>query len=332
MTIERFRKTHIDAAQRLALQEYQHARRHFTALPALPDATPHTAAVLPDLAPFAENGLGVAALEDGKLVGYLCAVSPFSNCFRSTDAVGVFSPLGANAAVSQNRAKIYAAMLQAAAARWTAAGASSHALCLYAQDAAAQRQGFFYGYGLRCMDAIQRLHPDHAPDLFAKVPAPCRCRRLPYQDFARAFSLQTQLDEHMAQSPTFIRRPSLTLDEFRQAAKSQQAQYFLAETPAGEPVAYLRVSPLDGETFIRRQPGYIHIDGMYCLPAWRGTGTAAALLQYAAQDLYAQGYAWLGVDFESINPAGHGFWRKYFQIYTHSLTRRIDEHALPSCN
>jgi hypothetical protein len=40
------------------------------------------------------------------------------------------------------------------------------------------------------------------------------------------------------------------------------------------------------------------------------------------------GYTRLGVDFESLNPAGYGFWLKYFDPYTHSVVRRIDEKAV----
>ena len=44
--------------------------------------------------------------------------------------------------------------------------------------------------------------------------------------------------------------------------------------------------------------------------------------------LEAEGYTKLGVDFESINPSGSGFWLKYFNAYTNSVVRRIDEQIL----
>ncbi len=46
--------------------------------------------------------------------------------------------MGANAAVSKNRAKVYAAMYQAAGEKWVKAGAV-----------------FCYGFGLRCLDAVR---------------------------------------------------------------------------------------------------------------------------------------------------------------------------------
>ena len=68
-------------------------------LPALSD--------IPDLNDFAENGSGIAAFDGGKMVGVLSCYLPFDNVFGSTDAKGIFSPMGANAAVSENRSKIY---------------------------------------------------------------------------------------------------------------------------------------------------------------------------------------------------------------------------------
>jgi len=44
--------------------------------------------------------------------------------------------------------------------------------------------------------------------------------------------------------------------------------------------------------------------------------------------LKSLGYTRLGVDYESINPSGSGFWLKYFTAYTHSVVRRIDETAI----
>ena len=35
----------------------------------------------------------------------------------------------------------------------------------------------------------------------------------------------------------------------------------------------------------------------------------------------------LGVDYETFNATAHGYWTKYFTTYTHSVVRRIDEHA-----
>jgi hypothetical protein len=46
------------------------------------------------------------------------------------------------------------------------------------------------------------------------------------------------------------------------------------------------------------------------------------------QKLKTKRYTRLGVDFESINPTAYGFWLKYFDAYTYSVVRRVDEKIL----
>ena len=101
--------------------------------------------------------MGIAAFEKEKMTGFLCCCEPFDNAFRATDVRGIFSPMGANAAVSKNRSKIYAAVYQAAGAKWVQSGAVSHAICIPAHDEELQRQFYHYGFGLRCLDAIRPM-------------------------------------------------------------------------------------------------------------------------------------------------------------------------------
>jgi GNAT superfamily N-acetyltransferase len=311
--IEDFTISHIEQAQQIAFQNYNEERRHVPALPPI-DATP-------DLTSFAENGLGVAAFEGDKMVGFLCCVSPFKNAFRSTDAVGVFSPMHANGTVPENRAAIYARMYQAAGDKWAKAGASSHAVCLYAHDKEAQEQFFKYGFGMRCVDAIRGMDPIKAP-----VCAEYDIAELNPDEFLQILPLEHMLDAHMAASPCFILRPSITEKSFIEESAHYHSIY-IAARQQGRIVAYIRAE-LDGETFICGTPGYLHVKGAFCLPEHRGKGMYQNLLNTLVQKLKNKGYTRLGVDFESINPTAYGFWLKYFDAYTHSVVRRIDEHAI----
>lgn len=95
----------------------------------------------------------------------------------------------------------------------------------------------------------------------------------------------------------------------------------------GRLCAYLKLSA-KGETFLSPSPRYRHITGAFCLGEHRGKGVVQTLLNCAIQSLKGEGCTHLGVDFESINPAAHAFWCKYFSPYTHGLVRRIDERIL----
>lgn len=310
MRVMDFSVSHLPEAYELSRLAYEKERR---AVPALPDRPP-----LP-LEELAENGLGSAAFEHGKLVGFLCCVPPFQNAFNSTYATGVFSPMGASAVFGEDREKIFGALYQHAAEKWVAAGAVSHGVCLYSHDTEALCQFFRYGFGMRCVDAIRSLDP---------LPAtPCEGYLFQeMEDFSPIYPLELLLTEHQETSPYFMPRTPDSPEEFRECNRRENPRYFAAFYE-GEACAYLRLSET-GETFATEDPGYLHISGAYCLPEHRGRGVFQNLVNQALTAMREEGYARLGVDFESINPAGYYFWTKYFTPYTYGVVRRIDERVL----
>jgi GNAT superfamily N-acetyltransferase len=311
MKIVDFTVRHVERAAQISKRNYGEERKSVPALPPIDK--------LPDLTPYAENGLGAAAEDGGELLGFLCSVPPFKNAFRSTGTTGVFSPMGANGAIGQDRAEIFARLYQAAGEKWAAAGASSHAVCLYAHDKQAQEQFFRYGFGLRCIDAVRGLDEIDAPLCEAYT-----FSELAPEEHFRLFPFVKLFNRHFLKSPTFMVKPDRTKAEFMEGVKDDR---FFTARKNGEIVAFLKAG-YAGETFIRDTPGYIHADGAYCLPEHRGTGITQGLLRLAVSALKAEGYTYLGVDFESINPAAYGFWLKYFAAYTRGVVRRIDEHVL----
>ena len=311
MNIEDFTPAHVEQASRIALVNYE-AERAF--VPALPPVE-----AVPTPAYFAKNNLGVAAFAGIEMVGFLCCTSPFENAFRSTGAVGVFSPMGASGAVGENRAQIYARMYQEAAEKWVRAGASSHAICLYAHDEAAQRQMYTSGFGMRCVDAIRTTEPISCPEI-----AGCSFEELPVQDALTLVPLSKALVLHMGQSPTFMHYPHVT-EYIHTDMLSEEGSRFFVARQEGRVVAYLKISG-EGETFICDDMP--NITGAFCLPELRGKGIIQNLLNTAISALRTEGHVRLGVDFESFNPTARGFWLKYFTAYTHSVVRRIDEGVL----
>lgn len=313
MKIIDFTKQHIAEAATLVLAAYEEERRCVESLPAIQTTM--------DLTEFAENGLGVAAFEENEMVGFLCCCSPFACAFGSTDVKGVFSPMGANAAVSKNCQKIYAAMYQAAAMKWVKAGAVSHAICLYAHDEDAQQQFYRYGFGLRCVDAIRPM------DLIdCKYCANYTYFELKIDDYHLIYPFKMELNSHFCQSPSFVKQKIKTKKEFLASAMDGETRYFAAKLN-DDICACLSISD-EGETFVTGGKEYCHINMAYCRPEHRGKGVYQNLLNFVIARLKAEGYTRLGVDFESLNPTAYGFWLKYFTAYTSGIVRRIDERIL----
>ncbi|MCL2883970.1 MAG: GNAT family N-acetyltransferase [Oscillospiraceae bacterium] len=313
MQIIDFTAAHMEEAASLAKQNYEDEQEFVPALPAVESVSA--------LGEFADNGLGVAAFEGDTMMGFLCGNRPWDNTWDIPGLRNVFSPMGANGVIGENRAKIYARLYQAAGEKWAAVGAASHAVCLYAHDREAQAQFFRYSFGMRCVDAIRRVEAMNC--------RPCEgyvFSELAPKDILRVLPMEKRLDESYRASPFFMFRKPPIEAAFLGNYECAQSVYFIAEQK-GQIVAFIRAEQ-DGENFIRDIPGYLHIKGGFCLTEHRGKGLNQKLLSLLTAKLKAQGCTRLGVDFESINPTAWGFWLKYFTAYTHSLVRRIDENVL----
>lgn len=312
MNIVSFEKEHIDEAKAIALDNYQEERQFVKDLPEISE--------LPDLNELAGNGLGVAAFEQGKMVGFLCCYKPWDNAF-GTAAKGTFSPIYAHGAVAEKKEMIYRKLYQAAAEKWVAHGITYHAIAMYAHDEQALRTFFLYGFGVRCVDAIRDMSSIncHAmPDL--------QFRELPKEEIAQIREMRRQLSAHLGSSPCFMYSNEQEFKQWLIRAENRETDVYVAELD-GEPVSFIEIADY-GENFVTETEGMKNICGAFCMPEYRGGGVFANLLNYVVDRLRQQGITHLGVDFESYNPTGSGAWNKYFTPYTHSVVRRIDECAL----
>lgn len=313
MKIIDFTKEMIPAAYRMAMENYAEERK---AVPILPEKT-----MLPPFDELAENGFGAAAVDGDTLLGFLGAYGPWEPVFCTQNVCGVFSPLHAHGAVKENRARIYQRMYQAAAEKWVKAGAVSHAVTLYAHDTAANEAFFTYGFGLRCIDLIR------SADSFDCVKSDnCACCELSPDRQSELRVMRNALSDHLAQSPCFMKDSPENTESWIVGREENPPRTFAAEV-GGNIAAYIEMKS-EGENFAAYSPDMLNICGAYCLPEFRGNGLMQSLLNHALSVLRAEGYERLGVDCESFNPTALNFWTKHFEVYTHSVVRRIDENAV----
>lgn len=312
MNIVIFEQKHIKEAKAIALANYYEEKKTVTELPDVED--------IPELAEFAENGLGVAAEEDGKLVGFLCCYRPWDNAF-GTAAKGTFSPMHAHGAQAENRERIYRKLYQAAAEKWVAHQITYHAIALYAHDKVALHTFFLYGFGVRCVDAIRAMSPVDCPQV-----SDFGFRELPKDEIAKIRDMRKRLSIHLGESPCFMYSTEQEFSEWIVRAENRDSRVYVAEKEQ-MPVAFIEVGE-EGENFVTEPDGMKNICGAFCRPEYRESGVFANLLNYTVEQLRQEGAELLGVDFESFNPTASGAWNKYFTPYTHSVVRRIDEGVL----
>ncbi|MDF2591202.1 MAG: putative glycosyl hydrolase [Clostridia bacterium] len=94
-----------------------------------------------------------------------------------------------------------------------------------------------------------------------------------------------------------------------------------------EIIGYIEIMK-DGETFITEEPDTMNICGAYLKENYRGKNILQSLLSFTFELMKNDGIKRIGVDCETINPMALRFWQKYFDSYTYSFIRRIDERIL----
>ena len=312
ITIQDFSKAHIEDAEKIALMNYNEERAVVTELPQVIS--------LPDLLPFVDNGLGVAAFEQERMIGFLCCYDPWERAFDST-AKGTYSPIHAHGAIKENRGTIYKRLYQAAAEKWIKNKISYHAIGLYAHDKEAISSLFSYGFGLRCIDAIRPMETFQYP----------QCEGIHFQEIMKSEvsqirSMRQRLSEHLGCSPCFMYSSPQDFQNWLARAETRNSRVFIAKDRE-RPIAFVEITE-SGENFATEVSSMQNICGAFCLPELRGKGIMQGLINYTISILKAEGYKSMGVDFESFNPTAYGFWAKYFTAYTSSVVRRIDECAI----
>ena len=263
-----------------------------------------------------DNGLGRVALQGGAPIGYLAFVGPWDGCFG--DARGVFSPLGASAIAGEERGKLASQLFESAAGELAEEGVSVFSVSRYAHDREVGESFVLNGFGIRCSDALTRLGdepPESADDGVEIAELTGEAKR-------EIDGLQHRLVRHLAAAPTFFPTDVRRIDTLY---APDEIRMFVAREN-GRAIGYMTLCE-DGETFVSDLDRARNICGAYVDEAHRGTDVPRRLLRHIMRLCRAEGMEWLGVDCETLNPTALRFWRKHFDNYTYSYSRRIDERV-----
>ncbi len=315
ITFEKFTEKHIDEAVKLALAELDNERKHCHDLPHK-DFSKHLAGILHWLS---SQPFGKAAINNGKLVGYLIFAGPWEGFFG--DVNGVFSPLGGSAFSYdyENRGRLASMLFASVAEEFVKQGVFSCALCRYAHDEEIAKSFILNGFGIRCSDAVREMSNLALPNRSDNI----HFVELSSSEFERIRKLRSGLVKHLARAPIFY---PTDMERYEQWFQKEGMRVFAAESD-GEIIGFISLE--DGaENFITEHDTMKNICGAYFNENYRGSGIAQSLLSFVADTLKAEGTTHLGVDCETLNPTALNFWGKYFEPYTYSFARRIDERII----
>lgn len=319
MIIKRFTKEYAQEARALARANYEEERMYVPALPADIEIPP--AESLP------ENDLGVVALSNDRVVGFIAAYGPWEGMLDTYDELGVFSPVHCHGAVKENRSRIYQDMYAYMGDVLYKRNILGLGIALYAHDTDAKNAFFEYGFGMRCKDRIRPVSdkiPIRNRDMIEA--GTLSFEELELKEFRLLTGYREKLKDHLKESPCFMQVSKEDHAKFIQRVLKGDRRTFIAKVN-GEIAAYIDIAD-SAETFVSDHPKMANIQGAYCDPSYRGMGIYSDLLAYVNSKMDEEGFVYLGVDHESYNPAANRFWPKYFAEYTNSVTRKVENWSV----
>jgi GNAT superfamily N-acetyltransferase len=258
---------------------------------------------------------GVAAIEDGRLVGYLTSWFPIAS-FRGTQRAGAYVPGWAHQVRHGAPAEVVALLYRAACDAWIEAGCSVHAITLLANDHASLDAWFRLGFGMGTIDAVRPMEP-----LGLRPPDGFMVRSAADGDATALADLDAEHVRHYGEPPVLMVPPrALDADGWRAFLDEPLNTAWLAEDPDG-PFGFLRFDrAFDGSDVIETDDG-VFIGGAYVRASHRRLGVASAILDAALRHYAAIGLRCCALDYESFNPEAAAFWPRYFTPVCHSLLR-----------
>lgn len=265
-----------------------------------------------------ENGKGKVAIEEGKVIGYIAFWGPFEGFHGMVK--GVFSPFGGSGFNGKDNGKLASLLVQEVCEELLKEGVLHYAISYYAHDQEVRESMMFNSFGIRCSDLIMKLSERKIGML--EQPE-VEYAEIPKTEVYRIDELRKAMVEHMISSPCFF---PTHLESYDKKFEENDYRLFIAKVQ-GKIVGFMVLEDGDSETFVSDHHQIRNLGTTFVAKEFRNHNIASGLVEHICKVVQAEGYVYLGVDCETINPTALRFWRKHFMPYTYSYIRRIDERA-----
>ncbi len=304
-------EAHVPEAAELFRAAYQRERRCSPLLPLEPLGG--VDALAAQLRQDVKN-LGVAAVDGGRLIGYLCVSARFP--FKGQSAALVREH--GHAAASRLEPSLFPELYAALGEILIRQGVQLHIVAHLSSDGGLKETLFQLGFGAFLTERLRDLAP---------VEGAAEALIEPLDDPEELVALDIEHRRYYRQSPIF-----LTKDDSREAALARlredrsSGRAVLVYRDHGKPSAYMSVGPCTGE-----QEGHLllasntaQVRSAYATPSVRGRGIGKALLQGCVDWARRGSYERLFVEHETANLAGSRFWARHFAPYLHFSMRYVE--------
>jgi GNAT superfamily N-acetyltransferase len=312
LNVVRLEEKHLEDAALLVSNRYQGLRRQVSSLPS---RYAEVGTLLGLLHEIIDAGPGVAAIRDGRLVGFLS--SWLIPSFRGRRSA--LSPEWGNGADLEDSRRIYEALYAHLSASWVADGYVTHLISLLANDRDGISAWNWLGFGLIAADAVRDLRPAPGPGSDVDI------RRGGPQHLEQVLALDAALHRYLASPPIFLIEEEEDDRAYYQRELQNPDRAIWLAYDGADAVAYLEIGPAsrDASTIIVDDKT-ASITGAFTREQARGRGIGTALLNRAVEWARSHGYGRCAVDFEPMNPLAARFWLRYFQPVCYALARDVE--------
>lgn len=308
-------ENHLESASELFTKYYKEAREK---LNILPERYEKKEIILSLLQNIHKKSLGVAAIDNGEVIGYLTGL-PIPN-FKGTQR-GIYCPEWAHASIGGNRVKAYRAMYEKASAMWVQNGCLTHAITIISHDKEAIDLWFRNGFGMHVVDAVRSLEL-----LPGNINSDIEIRKFKNDNIESVIDLLIGLQRHMASSPIYV--PMINIENCKDVSewlKNPDNAIWLGICKE-QVVSIIEVSKKkSNDAQILSDEATISVGETYTKEEFRGYGITKAILQKVIEESLNDRYKRCAVVFESQNINGSDFWLKYFEPVCYSLVRKVDD-------
>lgn len=299
-----FSEDHLELASRLLTDVHA---RHRDVEPLLPREVDYRGQVAEELA--REDASGVAALRDGRPVGYLLG-APASNDNRGRRRI--FSGLAGHATVEPELARD---LFAAAAVRWHEEGHSRFAVVAPAFDPALVDAWFRVGFGLQFVYAVRESEAMPPPGAGVTIRPGAK------GDLPHLARLDRELWVHQVGSPSFSGQDVEPLEAF----ETEWADDTFDSPDTFWPFMAERDGEVVGEALLYRRPTgdlrvperNVDLAHAATYPGVRGSGVGLALAAHVVAWAHEQGFRSITTDWRSVNLLSSRFWPRRGWRATH---------------
>mgnify|MGYP000164355539 CR=1 FL=1 len=316
MLFEKLNEKYVEDAVKIAQAEYNMEQKYIEAL----YEKDYKDILTETLKDMFRSKYGAVAVERGKLLGYLGFWGGLDGQFGNVK--GSFSPLFANAISGENRGKTISQLFEHVSEKMVREEILSFAICTYSHDVEITSSLTMNGFGIRCADAIRNVDKP----LNINPNTEYNYEEIHYNDAGCLLSLKNDLVKHLRASPTYFPNDEFSEKDFMILCNKRKSRFFIAKDKL-DVIGYIEIMN-DGENFITVEPDMLNICGAYLKEKYRGKNILQSILLFTLEALKKDGIKRIGVDCETINPTALRFWGKYFDNYTYSFIRRVDERIL----